>query len=171
MLKTNGTLWSMGSGISSPVQVGTDTNWKSVTQGFGFGSSPSFPDDSFQPSIFGVKTTGTLWAFSGGNRNGQLGLNNTVLRNRAFITVSSPVQVGTLSNWADVKPNSYFLNSQLAVGLKTDGTLWSWGGGNYGRFGLNDTITRSSPVQVGTLTGWKTITTGTLAVLENNSFF
>jgi hypothetical protein len=36
--------------------------------------------------------------------------------------------------------------------------------------GLNDTIARSSPVQVGTLTNWKTITTGPLAIVENNSF-
>jgi alpha-tubulin suppressor-like RCC1 family protein len=168
MLKTNGTLWSIGTGRSSPVQVGTDTNWKSVTQGSAFGSSPSFPGDINAPTLIGVKTTGTLWAFSSGNGVGQLGLNDTVARNRAFILVSSPVQVGTLSNWADVKPSG--LNAQASFGLKTDGTLWSWGGGFGGALGLNTTTNRSSPVQVGSLTGWKTITTGPLAIVENNSF-
>ena len=40
--------------------------------------------------------------------------------------------------------------------MKTDGTLWSWGGGYGGRLGQNSEIHYSSPVQIpGT---WYTIT-------------
>ena len=35
-----------------------------------------------------------------------------------------------------------------------DGTLWSWGYYNGGELGLNDTVNRSRPVQVGTDTDW-----------------
>jgi alpha-tubulin suppressor-like RCC1 family protein len=40
------------------------------------------------------------------------------------------------------------------VAIKSDGTLWSWGANASGQLGLNDTTTRSSPVQVGTTTIW-----------------
>ena len=32
--------------------------------------------------------------------------------------------------------------------------LWSWGRNNFGQLGLGNTISRSSPVQVGALTTW-----------------
>ena len=40
------------------------------------------------------------------------------------------------------------------MAVRTDGTLWAWGNNSSGQLALNDTITRSSPVQVGTLTTW-----------------
>lgn len=46
-------------------------------------------------------------------------------------------------------------------------SLWSWGLNNYGRLGLNDTTNYSSPVQVGSLTNWKSVSCGnshTLAI-------
>lgn len=54
-----------------------------------------------------------IWSF-GGNGNGQLGLGDTTSR-------SSPVQVGTLTNWKQVSSGS----SHMAA-VKTDGILWSW---------------------------------------------
>lgn len=88
--------------------------------------------------------------FSWGQNNlGQLGHNDTVYR-------SSPAQVGALSTW-----------SQIATGLahtvatKTDGTLWSWGKNTpQGQLGLNDTVNRSSPVQIGALTTWYQVAAG-----------
>ena len=38
--------------------------------------------------------------------------------------------------------------------------LFVWGQNNYGQLGLNDTANRSSPVQVGALTGWSQIAAG-----------
>ena len=41
---------------------------------------------------------------------------------------------------------------------KTDGTLWAWGKNGYGQIGNNSEVARySSPVQVGTDTGYLTI--------------
>ena len=191
--KTDGTLWSWGSGTalghgdiifkSSPVQVGTDTNWKNISAGSSFS--------------FAIKTNGTLWSW-GSNGQGQLGQNDTT-------TKSSPVQVGTDTDWKYVaagasatlaiKENgtlwawgrnsttspvsqlglndTIFRSSPVQVGtdadweyififdtgvaIKTNGTLWMWGQNNFGQLGQNDTINRSSPVQVGTATNWKQI--------------
>ena len=143
-VKTDGTLWTWGVGTfggrlglndeidrSSPVQVGTLTNWKQVS--FGTNSSAC------------VKTDGTLWLW-GDNQYGQLGLSDTTNR-------SSPVQVGSLTNWKQVSCSGSGTGC-----IKTDGTLWTWGDNTgYGKLGLGDTTSRSSPVQVGSLTNWKQI--------------
>jgi alpha-tubulin suppressor-like RCC1 family protein len=142
-IKTDGTLWTWGynnrgqlglNGTSNqnfPQQVGTNTNWQSVT----------FTGLDLE-AAFAIKTDGTLWAW-GDNEYGILGLNDKVYR-------SSPVQVGTNTNW-----------SKLAIGtigaIKTDGTLWLWGRGHYGRLGIGDSIYRSSPVQVGADTNWSMV--------------
>ena len=41
--------------------------------------------------------------------------------------------------------------------VKTDGTLWAWGVNTYGQLGDSSTTSRSSPVQVGALTDWLTV--------------
>jgi alpha-tubulin suppressor-like RCC1 family protein len=40
--------------------------------------------------------------------------------------------------------------------VKTNGTLWAWGVNSLGNLGLNDIVSRSSPVQIGSATTWKT---------------
>ena len=42
--------------------------------------------------------------------------------------------------------------------------MWGWGSNSYGQLGLDDTSTRSSPVQVGALTTWSSVSVG-----NNNS--
>jgi alpha-tubulin suppressor-like RCC1 family protein len=140
--KTDGTLWTWGRGgqgemginvagitgyRSSPVQVGTDTNWYWVAQG--------------QQRMAAIKTNGTLWTW-GNNGVGNLGINSIINR-------SSPTQVGTDTNWSKV---SIF---DSVVAIKTDGTLWGWGPNNLGQVGDNSGLNRSSPVQIGTGTTWR----------------
>ena len=40
------------------------------------------------------------------------------------------------------------------------GSLWAWGGGSSGRLGVGDFISRSSTVQVGSLTNWAAVSAG-----------
>jgi alpha-tubulin suppressor-like RCC1 family protein len=96
------------------------------------------------------KTDGTLWAW-GNNSSGELGINS------ASGAISSPVQIGTLTTWATVSAGSDF-----GIAIKTDGTAWSWGGNFFGQLGLNvsNTLTYSSPKQIGALTNWSTISGG-----------
>jgi hypothetical protein len=51
------------------------------------------------------------------------------------------------------------------MAIKSDGTLWTWGGNTNGQLGLSVTTGRSSPVQVGTRSDWTQISAG------NNSSF
>ena len=145
--KTDGTLWTWGTNTngqlglndrtykSSPTQVGTGTNWNRVNA---LGTT----------SAMATKTDGTLWAW-GQNNNGQLGLSDVVDR-------SSPVQVGTETNWNQLSTSS----GGAAIATKTDGTLWTWGSNFAGILGNNSTVNRSSPTQVGAATTWSLVSSG-----------
>ena len=62
------------------------------------------------------------------------GQSPTAQGNNTNSSRNSPVQVGTLSNWAQVSCGYYTTYAQ-----KTDGTLWSWGRNANGGLGLSDT--------------------------------
>lgn len=119
---------------SSPVQVGTLTTWTKVSAG-GY-------------ETMAVKNDGTIWIW-GANSVGQLGQNVQPLTQR-----SSPVQIGSLTNW-----KIPVLGNGTAGAIKTDGTMWMWGGSN-GKVGDGTQTHRSSPVQIGTLTTWTQLTIG-----------
>jgi len=119
------------SGYYSPKNVGSLANWSVVSGG---------------SHVMAVKSDGTLWAW-GYNGYGQLG---TGTRNN----YSSPVQVGSLTNWATVSAGS----TSHTLAVDTSGKLWAWGNNYYGQLGLGNTTLYSSPVQVGSLTNWKTVT-------------
>ena len=151
VIKTDGTLWSWGYNIqgqdgsntasnykSSPVQVGSDTNWSKLGQA--------------RTTPLAIKTDGTLWSW-GGNQFGTQGQNDRTNR-------SSPIQIPG-STWNDVAGG---LNTVIAT--KTDGTLWMWGDQSEsgGILGQNNTTQYSSPVQVGSDTTWNT---GDLKIATN----
>jgi alpha-tubulin suppressor-like RCC1 family protein len=151
-IKTDGTLWAWGSGTygnngqnnttqyNSPVQVGALTTWSRVQGSYS--------------SVFALKTDGTLWAW-GRNIVGECGLNTT-------ISYSSPVQVGSDTDWSDLTYSGY---GQVLAAVKTDGSVYACGVNTYGAFGQDDTISYSSPVQVGSGSTWNEVSTG------NNSLF
>lgn len=141
-LRTDGTLWSWGSGSqgalgdsttvtkSSPIQIG-GTAWAQVSTG--------------NITSAAIRTDGTLWTW--GNDTAVLGLNVAVIK-------SSPTQVGG-TTWSQV---SISLGSHIAA-IRSDGTLWTWGYNTNGRLGDNTTKDKSSPVQVGG-TNWAQVSAG-----------
>ena len=141
-IKTDGTLWGWGGDrfgqlgqnesnkwYSSPVQVGSGTDWSKVWGGE-YGSAA-------------LKTNGTLW-MTGRNQQGELGQNNNT-------SYSSPTQIpGTWAHLCQGQGNG--------VATKTDGTLWVWGYNDYGSLGLNNTSLYSSPTQIPG-TNWSMVVT------------
>ena len=87
----------------------------------------------------------------GQDNNGKLGLNESTGN------LSSPTQVP--GNWS-ARSGPYTQSDGCVVAPKTDGTLWSWGYDGYGQSGHNDTVYRSSPMQIGTDTTWAQGSTG-----------
>ena len=150
-VRVNGTAWAWGYNgrgnlgdntsisRSSPVSVvGGFTDWCQVSAGWS--------------KSFGIRTNGTLWAW-GCNGSGQLGDNCTIDR-------SSPVSVvGGFTDWRQVSSTQCSFSSTL--GLRSDGTIWSWGPNSFGQLGDNTTISRSSPVSVvGGFTDWCQVSAG-----------
>jgi alpha-tubulin suppressor-like RCC1 family protein len=52
------------------------------------------------------------------------------------------------------------MGAYITVSIKTDGTLWAWGENANGALGQGDTTSRSSPVQVGSLSAWTNVAAG-----------
>jgi alpha-tubulin suppressor-like RCC1 family protein len=92
--------------------------------------------------------TSGLWMW-GRNQYGNLGYSPS------GVSTSSPIQVGTLTNW-----KSLTCGQDFGGAIKTDGTLWMWGHNAYGALGQGNILHRSSPVQVGTQSYWKLISGG-----------
>jgi len=148
-IKPDGTLWTWGrnnngmlglnneTDYSSPKQVGTDTTWAQISCQDG--------------GLIATKTDGTLWTW-GANDYGQLGHSN----NNNY---SSPKQVGSDTNWGT---ESYHMTGGYynCAAIKTDGTLWKWGGNGSGELGQNNRTNYSSPTQVGTSTDWAGVADG-----------
>ena len=126
---------AVGGKMSSPVQMGTLTDWSKI--------------QCSADASHGVTDSGKLFAWGGGSpRWGKLGLNDD-------IDHSSPTQVGSLTDWVDISSGG-----ALAGSVKANGTLWMWGagaGGSGGAVGDGNAINRSSPVQIGSETDWSDV--------------
>jgi alpha-tubulin suppressor-like RCC1 family protein len=147
-IKTDGTLWLWGDnnfgqlGINDRTERSTPvttilggTNWKSVECGNIY--------------TLAIKTDGTLWGW-GENTSGQLGVNDITSRSTPVTTLLGG------NNWKSVTGGDFH-----TAAIKTDGTLWLWGGNGDGKLGVNDTATRNTPVT--TILGgndWKSVACG-----------
>ena len=67
---------------------------------------------------------------------------------------SSPVQIPG-SSWAKLGGNT-----NQKMGIKNDGSLWTWGDNEDGELGQNNVMQTSSPAQVGTDTTWSLVADG-----------
>jgi len=144
-IKTDGTLWTWGSNASGQLGDNTvvnrsspgttaaaGTNWKQVSIG--------------STHVAAIKTDGTLWTW-GENLFGRLGNGTTTLRSSPDSTA------GAGTTWKNV-----LAIRDYTMAIKTDGTLWTWGGNAFGQLGDNSTTSRSSPnTTSGGGTNWKTI--------------
>ncbi|MBI5640929.1 MAG: hypothetical protein HZA17_10935, partial [Nitrospirae bacterium] len=148
-IKKNGTLWAWGgnghgqlgdgttTGKHSPQQIGTDTNWVSVT--------------ATGIDTLAIKSDGTLWAW-GWNQMAELGDGTRSERH-------SPQQIGTDTNWASVSLGTVY----HTLAIKSDGTLWAWGQQYSGKI-ANGTQTEyhyfSRPTQIGIENNWFAVAAG-----------
>lgn len=103
-----------------------------------------------------IKNDGTLWAW-GNNFHGALG-------DGTFTNRSTPVQIGTETNWSVISANEEVNatpKSNFSLAIKTDGTLWAWGNNSYRQLGIGPTGgDYNTPVQVGLDNDWLTVSAG-----------
>lgn len=133
-VRDDGTRWMWGSRgdnllstRTTPTQIGVSENWVNVSTGQGFST--------------GLHTSGTIWGL-GNNFYGELGDGTTVGR-------TAPVIIGAASNdWASVSAGGGH-----GIGVRTNGTVWAWGGNFSGEIGDGTTTQRNSPTPVPGLIG------------------
>jgi alpha-tubulin suppressor-like RCC1 family protein len=161
-IKTDGTLWTWGSSVGvnaglrlTPVTTfAGGTNWADT--------ATTEPEDLYTLTAgtqytAAIKTDGTLWTWGAGNFSGfiftgHLGVNDLISRPTPVTTFAG----GT--NWKQVNSKQFH-----TAAIKTDGTLWTWGYGNVGRLGTNDTTNRLTPVTTfAGGTNWKQVSPGNL---------
>lgn len=133
MIKTDGSLWVMGSAaygnlgtgslasVNTPTRVGLDNDWESVKTGL---------------HSYAIKTNGSLWGW-GLNFLGQLGDGTLVNKN-------VPTPIATDKTWKKAVIGFYH-----SVALSTDGSLYAWGSNAYGQLGDGTFANKIIPTLVG----------------------
>jgi alpha-tubulin suppressor-like RCC1 family protein len=133
------------------VQIGVSTDWSTI-----FASN--------QMNSFAIKTNGTLWGWGLSSTAtspwGQVGDGTTINR-------SSPVQIGTLTNWSKlsnfgigVATGDNSLRDSIGAAIDNVGGLYLWGSNTLGQQGNGHTIdtrgisTITSPIQIPFSTNW-----------------
>ena len=100
----------------------------------------------------GIKTDGSLWAW-GLNNYGQLGLGTADLDTPSEMYKYIPAKVG--NGWQSVSAGADY-----TIGIKTDGSLWTWGLNQSGQLGLGKDTLGGVPIPVKVGDGWRTISAG-----------
>ncbi len=144
-LKANGSRWGSGAlingvggtgvqdvGSAFPIQLDAGP-WKSISLG---------------THVLGIKSDGSLWGW-GTNHNGQIGNGTT------GYSVNTPALIDNTNSWQSVNATPYRATS---FAIRSDQTLWSWGGENPGYIrGTGNTSPSLVPAQVGTNTNWVSV--------------
>ena len=148
-IKTDGTLWTWGSGNAGKLGNNDDQERRTPVTTFAGGTNWKQVNAGTYHTV-AIKTDGTLWVW--GYNGGRLGTNGGNDRLTPVTTFAG----GT--NWKQVSGGG----SHTAA-IKTDGTLWVWGTNGYGagQLGTNDTTTRNTPVTTfAGGTNWKQVSAG-----------
>lgn len=165
-VRTNGTAWGWGCNDYGRLGVGTLGTYSSpvsVIGGFTDWCQVSASHGTFQSHSLGVRTNGTAWAW-GLNSSGQLGDGTTVSKR-------SPVSViGGFTDWCQVAAGVVH-----SAGVRSNGSLWTWGAGTSGGLGDCTVAAKSSPVSVvGGFTDWCKVcaaSSNTIAIRTNGTIW
>lgn len=159
-IKTDGSLWAWGRNQFGQLGDGTTIN-KNVPTRIGDDNDWAMVDASLYNTI-ALKNDGSLWCW-GNNNYGQIGDGNQ--GENLFNPV--PTRIGTATDWVAIA-----ITYNRAYALKSNGTLWGWGYGQY--LGNGDSIDHYVPHQIGTDNNWVAVTTSSmdnLALKSNNTLW
>jgi alpha-tubulin suppressor-like RCC1 family protein len=146
-LKSDGTVWAWG--FNNAGQLGDNSTATSLVpvQVVGPGGQGTLTGITAIAAggqqVLALKSNGSVWAW-GDNQSGELGNG----AGNSGVTSSTPVQVvgsaasGTLSGVSEISAGNDY-----SLALKSDGSVWSWGGNRDGELGIG---TFTGPATCGT---------------------
>ena len=140
VLLADGTVRTFGNNSQGQLGIGT-TGGSRLTpvQVWGISSSATAIAGGQAETVF-LLANGTV-RICGVNTRGELGVNDTTLRN-------TPVQVWSISSSAVAIASGLANQAYLTAVVLADGTVRTFGGNTYGQLGVNDTTSRLTPVTV-----------------------
>lgn len=148
VLRSGGTLWSVGSNNSGRAGLGPNEGVHPLTQvavGTGVVSLATY-----YWGAFCVKSDGTLWAW--GARDSFTGTDNGVEMSPVQIQVDSSgaaLPTNFVSVWSGVGSRDSQTGATFA--MTADGAIYGWGMNDNGQLGLRDSAPRTNPVKRPTL--------------------
>ncbi len=155
-LKSDGSVWAWGYNWTGQLGDGTTTQRNFAVQVPGLSGATAIAAGS--SDTIALKSDGTVWGW-GDNGNGELGVGTVGSDNGKhplwFPDSVAPVQVTGLSGVVAIAEGD-----RSTYALKSDGTVWVWGGNWYGELGDGSTTERDTPVQVTGLNGITAISAG-----------
>jgi len=144
-VKNDGTVWAWGGNWGHTLGDGTSTSSTTPVQVVGQGGTGFLTGieavSSYQGHTVALATDGAAWAW-GGNVNGLLGDGTTTVRD-APIQVVDADGIGFFENVQEIRAGD-----SHTIAVKTDGTVWSWGRGQYGQLGDGSSGYSKWPVHV-----------------------
>ncbi|WP_068468395.1 PKD-like domain-containing protein [Candidatus Protochlamydia phocaeensis] len=139
-VRSDGTVWMWGANTLGQLGNGTNTSSNLPVQvGGGTPLTDVIAIAGGYTQSLAVRSDGTVWAW-GGNSNGQLG-------NGTNTDSNLPVQVGGGTPLTDVIAIAG--GNEHSLALRSDGTVWAWGGNNLGQLGNGTNANSNLPLEVG----------------------
>ncbi|MCS6778048.1 MAG: dockerin type I domain-containing protein [Chloroherpetonaceae bacterium] len=135
-LRADGTVWTWGSNSHGQLGDGTTTNRTTPVQVLGPGV---IAVSAGTMHTMALRSDGTIWAW-GGNFAGQLGDGTTISR-RTPVQVRGVNRIGFLTGIRAIEASN---TGSMALGQ--DGTVYSWGYNEEGRFGIGSYADSTTPV-------------------------
>ncbi len=141
-LKADGTVWTWGDNQYG--QLGDNSTTDRSLPGMVPGLTGVTAISAFYKHVLALKNDGTVWAW-GQNVYGQLGYDSG-----ATLWATTPRQVASLP--AGDPASAVVAGYSHSIAL-VNGSIWTWGGNQYGQLGLGDNSTadRSTPVMISAL--------------------
>lgn len=134
---------------SAPISIPTAGN-DNIAVATGFGHTMALKDN------------GTLWGWGDNASSGQVGSGSNQ-------NEQAPVAVGTENQWISITTGSH-----TTAGIKSDGSLWAWGGNHNGEVGNGDISSQSTPFQIGINDTWSAVAMGgshTIAIKSDGTLW
>lgn len=132
-LTSDGTVWAWGENMSGQLGDGTTTARSTPAKVANLTGVTAIAAGAYH--VLALRNDGTVWAW-GSNGYGQVG------NGAAGADVPVPTQVAGIGDVVAIAGGA-----RHSLALKSDGTVWAWGGNYAGQLGDNSTTDRYAPVR------------------------
>ena len=173
-LNSKGELWSMGENTAGSLGI-SNPRLSDISKRMNFVMSNVLKIEVFGSINYAIDNKNQLYTWGSNTRGYNIQGDNILSGiNECYHPMDSirytfPHKVSCQYGWKDISANNFHV-----LALKTDGTIWAWGGNEYGQLGYVNSSNSDTPRMVGNSTDWKSISTSgtrSYAIKENGTLW